>query len=83
VRIARLAVDYAFRRLQLTYLHAHYLALSNPASARVLRDACGFEPDRTRGDVPVADRFAVGCPGDHWTFVRLERAAGVDPWIEQ
>lgn len=70
---ARLAVDYAFHRLMLEYLHSHFLKAGNAASGTILVQKCGFVPDANRADLPVAGRFAERFPGDHWTFVRREK----------
>jgi RimJ/RimL family protein N-acetyltransferase len=62
----------AFTEMGLTRLTAHYLTASNPASGRALA-RLGFTADPTEPDLPVAGRFAISCPGDHWTFVELRR----------
>lgn len=71
-KAAELAVDYAFNRLRLAYLHAHCLGDSNPASRKTL-EAVGFTADTSRSDLPVEGRFAERFKGDAWVFYRLDR----------
>ena len=78
-KAAELAVDYAFSRLRLKYLHAHCLRDSNPASRKTL-EAVGFTADKSRSDVPVEGRFAERFEGDAWVFYRLDHVfAGSAP----
>ena len=78
-KAAELAVDYAFSRLRLKYLHAHCLRDSNPASRKTL-EAIGFTADKSRSDLPVEGRFAERFEGDAWVFYRLDHAfAGSAP----
>jgi RimJ/RimL family protein N-acetyltransferase/ubiquinone/menaquinone biosynthesis C-methylase UbiE len=69
---ARLALDYAFNRLLLDYVHAHCLRDSNPASSRTLT-SLAFAADKSRADLPVEGRFAERLAGDVWEFYRLDR----------
>lgn len=71
---AELAVDYAFSRLRLDYLHAHCLRDGNPASRKTL-EAVGFTVDTSRSDLPVEGRFAKRFVGDAWVFYRLDHGA--------
>lgn len=76
-RAAALALDYAFNRLLLDYVHAHSLRGNNPASRRTL-EAAGFTTDKSRADLPVEGRFAEHFEGDAWTFYRIDRPGPVD-----
>lgn len=76
-KAAELALDYAFDRLLLDYVHAHCLRDSNPASRRTL-EAVGFTADRQRSDLPVEGRFADRYAGDAWAFLRLDRPKPVE-----
>jgi RimJ/RimL family protein N-acetyltransferase/ubiquinone/menaquinone biosynthesis C-methylase UbiE len=76
-RAADLALDYAFNRLLLEYVHAHCLRDSNPASRRTL-ESIGFTSDRSRADLPVDGRVSERFNGDAWIFYRLDRPKPVD-----
>lgn len=76
-KAAALALDYAFDRLLLDYVHAHCLRDGNPASRRTL-ESNGFTADTSRSDVPVEGRFAERFEGDAWTFYRLDRPRPVE-----
>ena len=71
-KAAGLALDHAFNRLLLDYVHAHCLRDGNPASRRTL-EAIGFTADKSRSDLPVEGRFAGRFEGDAWVFYRLDR----------
>jgi len=76
-KAAGLALDHAFNRLLLDYVHAHCLRDGNPASRRTL-EAIGFTADKSRSDLPVEGRFAERFEGDAWVFYRLDRPNPVE-----
>lgn len=76
-KAAALALDHAFDRLLLDYVHAHCLRDGNPASRRTL-ESIGFTPDKARADLPVEGRFAERFAGDAWVFYRLDRPKPVE-----
>jgi RimJ/RimL family protein N-acetyltransferase len=71
-KAAELALDHAFNRLHLDYVHAHCLRDSNPASRKTL-EAVGFISDRSRSELPVEGRFKERFDGDAWIFYRFDR----------
>jgi len=76
-KAAGLALDYAFNRLLLDYVHAHCLRDSNPASRRTL-ESIGFTPDKLRSDLPVEGQFAERFVGDAWVFYYIDRPHPVE-----
>lgn len=76
-KAAGFALDYAFNRLLLEYVHAHCLRDGNPVSRRTLA-SIGFTADRSRSDLPVQGRFAERFDGDSWVFYRLDRPKPVE-----
>jgi RimJ/RimL family protein N-acetyltransferase/ubiquinone/menaquinone biosynthesis C-methylase UbiE len=76
-KAAELALDYAFDRLLLEYVHAHRLRDGNPASRKTL-ESIGFTADKSRSDLPVEGRFAERFGGDAWVFHRLDRPKPVE-----
>jgi len=73
-KAAELALDHAFNRLGLGYVHAHCLRDGNPASRKTL-EALGFTLDKTRADLPVEGRFKERFDGDAWVFYRRDRVS--------
>jgi ribosomal-protein-serine acetyltransferase len=71
-KAAELAIDYAFDRLGLDYLHAHCLRDNNPASRKTL-EALGLSLDASCHDMPVEGRFKQRFDGDAWVFYRRDR----------